>query len=160
MAVITQSGRAAIAYSVKSQTLHIAWGTGRDEWGNPPPPTDGMTDALVTEIGRRVVDSAVFCTPDEDGEIVVSTGRFTASAVPTNNLFIHVRYDFTDGGTATIKELGLFTGTVIKAGTPVGQKYYLPDDIDDPGILMLYENTVPLIRTGATRENFSFVATF
>lgn len=32
MAILTQSGRAAIASSIKQQAIHLAWGTGDSTW--------------------------------------------------------------------------------------------------------------------------------
>lgn len=51
-------------------------------------------------------------------------------------------------------------GTEVKEGLPPGQRYFEPKDIENPGILLLLEHTVPLIRTASTRETFSFVITF
>lgn len=51
-------------------------------------------------------------------------------------------------------------GTKIKEGLPEGQRYFEPKDVENPGILLVLEYTVPLIRTSATRETFSFVVTF
>lgn len=32
MSILTQSGRAAIAASIKEQSLHLAWGSGDSSW--------------------------------------------------------------------------------------------------------------------------------
>ena len=37
MAILTRSGRSAITASVKSQPLHLAWGTENDSWADQPP---------------------------------------------------------------------------------------------------------------------------
>ncbi|MDR0968395.1 MAG: hypothetical protein LBL99_02025 [Holosporaceae bacterium] len=162
MAILTQSGRTAIARSVKSQTIHLAWGTGQSEGGaNVLEPEDPTQTALIHEIGRRVADEVLFCVgDDEEGDLLTPTGRFRAVEQPTNNLFIRTTYDFTDGSEYTIREFGLFVGTKTALELPEGQKYFLPTDIVDPGILLLLEHSVPLIRTPATRESFSFVVSF
>ncbi|GHT96772.1 hypothetical protein FACS1894122_15380 [Alphaproteobacteria bacterium] len=159
MAILTQSGRTAIAQSVKNQVIHIAWGQGDEAW-NELVSEDPTQTALTNEVGRRVVDEVLFCVGDDEGELVTPTGRFSASEVPTNNLFIRTLYDFTDASEYTIRELGLFVGTQTAEELSVGQKYFLPTDIVDPGILLLLEHSVPLIRTPATRETFCFVVTF
>jgi hypothetical protein len=159
MAILTQSGRAAIARSVKEQVIHIAWGQ-RDVESDDASPEDPMQTTLKSEVGRRIIDKVVFCVGDDEGELVTPTGRFSASEVPTNNLFIETTYDFEDASDCTIRELGLFVGTITNPSLPVGQKYFLPADIVDPGILLLLEHSVPLIRTPATREKFCFVVTF
>ncbi len=51
-------------------------------------------------------------------------------------------------------------GTKVKEKVPPGQRYFEPQDIEDPGILLVLEHTVPLIRTATTRETFAFVFTF
>jgi hypothetical protein len=135
MAILTQSGRAAIAQSVKDQVIHIAWGQGQLEAGHDNvDPEDPMQTTLKSEVGRRIVDKVVFCVGDDDGELVTPTGRFSASESPTNNLFIETTYDFEDASDCTIRELGLFVGTITNPSLPVGQKYFLPADIVDPGM--------------------------
>jgi hypothetical protein len=160
MAVLTQSGRAAIAQSVKNQTIHLAWGQGQLEAAPDDFSEDPAQTALINEVGRRIVDEVLFCVGDDQGNLITPTGRFSVSQVPTNNLFIRTLYDFTDASEYTIRELGLFVGTKTAPELPEGQKYFLPTDIVDPGILLLLEHSVPLIRTPATRESFSFVVTF
>lgn len=51
-------------------------------------------------------------------------------------------------------------GTKVKEGLPRGQRYFEPQDIEDHVILLVLEHTVPLTRTSAARETFSFVVTF
>ncbi|WP_341814803.1 MULTISPECIES: hypothetical protein [unclassified Wolbachia] len=221
MSILTQTGRAAIAASIKEQPIHLAWGSGDSNWESrhkvektftngeitldhhtikdvkvftgqityqpsidytvagvikrtengsiangggvtieytqdtPPEPITSAT--LLKEVGRRVVDEILFCVGDEDGELLTPSGRFKSSAVPTNNLYLKFTFDFTDAANQVIRELGVMVGTRVKAP---GQRYFEPQDIEDPGILLVLEHTVPLIRTAATRETFSFVVTF
>ncbi len=162
MAILTQSGRTAIAQSVKNQVIHLAWGqrdVASDDFSEIVP-EDPTQTALIREVGRRVVDEVSYCVGDDEGELVTPTGRFSRSEVPTNNLYIETKYDFTDAAEYTIRELGLFVGTVTDPELSPGQKYFLPTDIIDPGILLLLEHSVPLIRSAATREQFCFVITF
>ncbi|WP_264688660.1 hypothetical protein [Wolbachia endosymbiont (group B) of Catoptria pinella] len=224
MSILTQSGRAAIAASIKEQSLHLAWGSGDANWesshqvekvfvedeialdhhtikdvrvftgqttyqpnivdsstgvikrtenssipvsdkvtvdyteSTPPEPINSIK--LLNELGRRTADEVLFCTGDENGELVTPSGRFRSSNVPTNNLYLKFTFDFTDAANQVIRELGVMVGTKIKEGLPEGQRYFEPQDIEDPGILLVLEHTVPLIRTAATRETFSFVVTF
>ncbi|KAG8173346.1 hypothetical protein JTE90_012249 [Oedothorax gibbosus] len=224
MSILTQTGRAAIAASIKEQPIHLAWGTGDESWEsshqvekvfvegeiklehypikdvkvfkeqttyqssidytvagvikrteNSSIPTGGTvtieytqdtpsesikSKKLLNELGRRVVDEVLFCTGDENGELVTPSGRFKSSAVPTNNLYLKFTFDFTDAANQVIRELGVMVGTKLKEKLPPGQRYFEPQDIEDPGILLVLEHTVPLIRTAATRETFSFVVTF
>ncbi|XCA33331.1 MAG: hypothetical protein ABS808_00350 [Wolbachia endosymbiont of Polyergus mexicanus] len=228
MSILTQTGRAAIAASIKEQVIHLAWGTGDAGWeshhkvenfftldgeikldhqpvkdvkvvtgqtiyqpsidytvdsstgviqrtenssiavgstvtieytqGTPPELITSAT--LIKEVGRRVVDEVLFCTGDENGELLTPSGRFKPSNVPTNNLFLTFTFDFTDAANQVIRELGVMVGTKVKEKVPPGQRYFEPKDVENPGILLVLEHTVPLIRTAATRETFAFVVTF
>ncbi|ONI56230.1 hypothetical protein [Wolbachia pipientis] len=224
MSILTQSGRAAIAASIKEQSIHLAWGTGDTSWESShqiekvfvkgeialdhhtikdvkvltgqtvyqlgtdyivdsstgviqgtaipanstvtieytedTPPEPIMSEKLLNELGRRTADEALFCTGDENGELITPSGRFRPSNVPTNNLFLKFTFDFTDAANQVIRELGVMVGTKVKEELPIGQRYFEPKDIEDHGILLVLEHTVPLIRTSATRETFSFVVTF
>ncbi|WP_341820847.1 hypothetical protein [Wolbachia endosymbiont (group A) of Myopa testacea] len=226
MSILTQSGRAAIAASIKEQPIHLAWGSGYARWesshkvenfftpdgeitldhhtiknvkvftgqttykssidyiidGNviqrmenssistggtvtieytqSTPPESIMSEKLLNELGRRTVDEVLFCSGDKNGELVTPSGRFRLSNVPTNNLYLKFTFDFTDAANQVIRELGVMVGTKVKEGLPTGQRYFEPKDVENPGILLVLEYTVPLIRTAATRETFSFVVTF
>lgn len=227
MAILTKSGRAAIAASIKQQPIHLAWGTGDPTWENLytftktfannqiqldhqpvkdvsitkgnttfiagtdysvdsvmgvitrlpngnlennatvaisyiyATPSEPITaNALLNEVGRRTADEVLFCVGDEDGDLITPTGRFKASSTPTNNLFLRFTFDFDNASNQIIRELGVMVGTLTKPDLPAGQRYFAPTDIDESGILLVLEHTVPLIRTAATRETFSFVVTF
>lgn len=228
MAILTTSGRAALAAAIKQQPLHLALGEGETSWDTPReisgafdaenklqtgsthisgvvvksgaatysigddytvnaatgtlnrvitgtipeggevavsfmagrPPEDTGRTALLREVGRRVVDEVHFVTPDAQGEIVVPTGRYTISIEPTNHLFVRVRFDFEDAATNTIREQGLFVGTETNEGLPVGQKFFIPAQIEEPGILLILQHSVPIVRQPSTRETFEFVVTF
>jgi hypothetical protein len=160
MAILTQSGRAAMAQAVKSQTMHVAWGTGDAAWDSEPIPEDTTQETLTNEVGRRIVDKVLFCVPDEQGELEASNGRFSVSETPTRNLFIEVRYDFSDASQYTIREIGLFINGKTDEELPPGQQYFLPNQVIDPGILLLLEHEPAMIRSPAVREKFSFVITF
>jgi hypothetical protein len=158
MAVLTKSGRTALAVSLKAQPIHLAWGTGDGEWQTAPE-ENIFASSLMNEVGRRIVDEVVFCEGDENGLLVTPTGRFSATEYPTNQLYIHCTFDFEDASTETIRELGIFIATEVSDACPPGQRYFVPADVTNSGILLVCENTVPLIRTAATREAFSFVVT-
>jgi len=111
-------------------------------------------------VGRRVVDEVHFVTADPEGEIVVPTGRYRLSVDPTNHLFIRVRFDFEDAATSVVREQGLFVGCATDPALPIGQKFFVPSQITDPGILLVLQNSVPIVRQPSTRETFEFVVTF
>ncbi|WP_339048023.1 hypothetical protein [Candidatus Mesenet endosymbiont of Phosphuga atrata] len=227
MSILTQSGRAAIALSIKEQPIHLAWGTGDASWESnhkvektflkgeikldhypvkdvkvfkgeviykasvdylvdsstgivkrgenssiladdtitleytqSTPPELINSTKLINEVGRRTADEVIFCSGDEEGELITPTGRFKPSSLPTGSLYLKFTFDFTDAANQVIRELGVMVGTKVKEELPPGQRYFEPQDIIDHGILLVLEHTVPLIRTAATRETFSFVVTF
>lgn len=160
MAILTRTGRAALAAAIQDQTLHLALGEGETAWGATHPPEAVAQAALLNEVGRRVVDETRFVTEAVDGDIVVPTGRYAVSATPTNHLFIRVRFDFEDASAATIREQGLFVGTQTDASLPAGQRFFTPAQVTDPGILLVLQNSVPIVRQPSTRETFEFVVTF
>ncbi|MFP3025915.1 MAG: hypothetical protein ACEY3L_06570, partial [Wolbachia sp.] len=130
------------------------------EYVQSTPPEPINATKLINEVGRRTADEVLFCKSDENGELITPSGRFRPSDVPTNNLFLKFTFDFTDAANQVIRELGVMVGTKVVEKLPPGQRYFEPQDIENPGILLVLEHTVPLIRTAATRETFSFVVTF
>ena len=116
MAIITISGRAGMAKSIKNSPLYIAWGQGQhDVEANEKTPEDPTQTALFREVGRRVVDNVQFVVGNDEGELVTPTGRWTVSATPTNNLYISTTFDFEDASGYTIREYGLFVNTETKS---------------------------------------------
>lgn len=160
MAILTNSGRVAMAEAVMQRPIHLAWGSGNAAWDTTPVPVTTSETALVNEIGRRKVTQVRYCTPDAGGEIVVPTGTFTESLVPTRHLYLKFNYDFTDAPAASIREVAVFIGTTTDPGLPVGQMYFEPGDIVTPGILLVVERTPKFDRSPSVRQSFEFVVTF
>lgn len=159
MPILTNSGRVAIAEALKLRPLHVAWGEGDGTWVTPPAENSEAT-ALQAEVGRRVASEVAFVVPDEDGDIVVTTGTFSRSVTPTNHLLVVVNFAFADASSSVIREVALFAGTVVDAGLPPGQEYFLPANITAPGRLVHLENIAPIFRSPAIRESFQVVLTF
>lgn len=160
MAILTNSGRAAVAEVLKDQPIHLAWGTGLPDWDTAPVPEPLTAIALEAEIGRRVATQAQYCLPSANGEIIVPNGQFAISAQPTNFLFLRFTFDFADAASASIRELGVFVGTEVKSGLPANRQYFLPDDIQSPGSLLLLERIPKLDRSPEIRQQFEFVVQF
>lgn len=160
MAILTDSGRAAVATAVLAQPIHLAWGNGDVSWDASQPPENPSTSVLLAEVGRRKVTQALYCKPDPAGELVVSEGRFTVSSTPTKYLYLRFAFDFTDAADQTIRELGIFIGTTALASVPVGQDYLLPSDIENQGQLLVLEYIQKLVRSPQVRQQFEFVVQF
>lgn len=160
MAILTDSGRAAVAKSIKESPIHLAWGSGSVDWDTSQPPESIGTTALLAEVGRRKVTQSLYCQPDPTGEIVVSEGRFTISNTPTKYLYLRFAFDFLDAYEATIRELGVFIGTQAESTVPAGQDYLELSDVADPGQLLVLEYIQKLQRSPQIRQQFEFVVQF
>ena len=160
MAILTNSGRAAAAMAVKSQPIHMAWGSGDPDWDATPSPEAATATALLNEIGRRRSTQVIFCEPDPAGELVVPTGRFKASDVPTKYLYMRFAFDFTDAPASTIREIAVFIGSTAKPAVPAGQEYLVPSDVLDPGMMLALEHIPKLVRSSSVRQQFEFVIQF
>lgn len=161
MAILVNSGRGAMAAALMLQPFYLAWGGGDPDWDlleNPPPPSV-LSVALVNETGRHILTAASFCTEDPEGEIVVPTGRYTASVAQTNHIYLRFNFDFEDGAGLEIREIGVFSGGSVIAGLPPGQLYFDPAEVDDPGTLVLLENVDLFTRASNIRQTFEFVLT-
>lgn len=162
MAILTTSGRTAIAIALANQQLHLAWGTGDPAWDAEPGgkvPEPSSATSLVNELGRRAFVVKDYVVPDPAGSIIVPSGRFNVSPQPTNRLFIHVDFDYADAATADIRECGVFLGTAVKGSVPAGQVYFAPADLDSPGTLLSLQHVPRIIRSPAVRQGFQFVLT-
>lgn len=159
-AILTLSGRTAIATAIKARTAHMAWGSGSTGWGSTPPSPATTDTALVAEIARRKASQVEYVTPDVNGAIVVPNGKYTISATPTLALYFKFFFDFTEGVGSTIREQAIFIDTVAASGVPAGQFYLLPAEVQSPGTLLVIQRTAPIVRDITTRQLFEFVVTF
>lgn len=171
LATLTNSGRSAIAQAICERTIHIAWGTGDAGW-------DAVADqqlpgllertALFNEVGRRQASVKCYCLPNTQGEIVVPIGqmpdgsvdvaRYAPSVDPTPYLYFRAGYDFGDGASSVIRELGLFMDTQTREGLPPGQLYFTPDEIKAPGRLLAMQILRPsILRSPTIRQTIEFV---
>jgi hypothetical protein len=159
-AVLTTSGRIAIATAIKARTAHLAWGSGDAAWGNTPPEPPANATALLAEVGRRKATQVDYCAPDSGGAISVPEGKFSVSATPTNNLYFRFHFEFEEAVGSTIREQAIFLDTVAADGVPAGQFYLTPAQVAQPGTLLVIERRAPIVRQITTRQLFEFVVTF
>ena len=171
MAILTATGRVAIAKAIAAQPIHLGWGTGDPAWDTDGVPSEPIgAETLVAEIGRRTATSVQYVVPDENGEIIVpvfgpaASGagqrRFAISPTPTNNLFMRFNFNFEDAPASIIRELAVFIGTVPIAGLPPGQLYFTPAEIADAGTMLALEYLRErIIRSPNSRQSFEFVLT-
>lgn len=174
MAILVEVGRAAVATAIKAQSIHLAWGSGDPAWDASRPVESVSTTALTKEIGRRRVTQSMYCRIDPNGSIVVPGNRFEISNTPTKFLYLRFAYDFLDSPTETIRELGVFIGTVPLSSQPVGNASANPNfpdyllaagtgitaEYSDPGQLLVLEYIDKLLRSATIRQQFEFVIQF
>jgi hypothetical protein len=160
MAVLTDSGRAAIATSVKDLEIHLAWGSGSAGWDTTPVGESVSATSLLNEVGRRKVSQTMYCVPDDAGGLVVPDGTFSPSSTPTKYLYMRFAFDFADSPTAIIREVGVFLRTTPKVSVPSGQAYLLPSEVLSPGQLLVVQHIAKIERNAAIRQQFEFVIEF
>lgn len=156
MTVVVNDIRTFMAEAIKEKPIFLAWGRGDGAWTEPPPEERGR-NTLLDPVGFRQVARRQFVVPDPDGEIVLSSGKWTISAEPTNHLYVEFRYDFEDGQGEKIREAMVYIGTVVKEGLPPGQKYFGMDEIDSLGRAALLQNFGPRERSVGTRSTYEYV---
>jgi hypothetical protein len=159
-AILTTSGRIAIAAAIKARTAHLAWGSGDAAWGNTPPEPPANSSSLLAEVGRRRATQVDYCAPNVNGAISVPEGKFNVSTTPTNSLYFRFHFEFEEAVGATIREQAIFLDTVAAAGVPAGQFYLTPAQVAQPGTLLVIERRAPIVRAITTRQLFEFVVTF
>lgn len=170
LATLTKTGRAAIAAAISNEKLYLAWGSGNPSWDEPGAVLPSLINAtgLVAEVGRRIVSSVGFVTPDDAGGIVipvsqgangeVQEARYRTSSTPTPYLYVLTNFDFADAANAVIREMGIFMGGSPIEGLPPGQRYFLPAEIANPGLLMAAQIILPSInRSPSVRQSVEFV---
>lgn len=171
LATLTNSGRSAIAQAIMDRPLAFGWGTGDPVWdevNDDALPSLVDRKALFNEIGRSLVSSVTFASPDENGGIVVPVGtmpdgsveeaRYATSLEPAPYLYMRCNYDFGDAANAEIREIGVFMDTELADDLPPGQRYFLPSEIKNPGRLLAMQILRPrILRNPSVRQSIEFV---
>lgn len=157
MAILTNSGRAALAAAIMAKPIHLAWGSGNAAWDSAPEAVSTSVTALVNEIGRRTATQIKYCTPQAGGELVVPTGEFTESLTPTKYIYLRFNFDFVDAPNSAIREIAVFSDTQLVPDLPIGQRYFSPSEVQSAGILMVVERISKFDRLPSVRQSFEFV---
>jgi hypothetical protein len=160
-AILTRSGRVAIAEAIKAApAVHLAWGSGDASWGTTPPSPQTTATALLNEIGRRQAVEVRFATPNPTGLITVPNGTFDVTDTPSPALYFRFFFEFGDAVGQTIREQAIFVNTVRNNGVSPALAYLTPDQISNPGRLIVLQHSSPILREATTRQLFEFVVTF
>lgn len=161
MAILVNTGRAALAYALMQQPFYLAWGSGDPAWDDlDAPPTPNINSAaLLNETGRHLLSISSFCVPDANGSIDVPTGRYAQTTEMQNNIYLNFRFSFEDGAGLVIRELGVFSGGTVVDGLPPGQLYFEPDEVATAGTLVLLDHVFAFVKSENVRPSFDFVLT-
>jgi hypothetical protein len=79
------------------------------------------------------------------------------SAVATRHLYVAVQFDFLEAADETIREVGIFVDSVRAEGVPEGQLYLTPEEVAEPGYLLLLDRFAGIARSPSARQGFSYV---
>jgi len=157
MSVFTVGGRAELARMLSERELYLAWGRGSAGWDDAPVPAPIDATGLVHEVGRMAATSVGFALPDESGDIETPSGRYALAAEPTRYLYLKFPFSFADATGETIRECGVFLNTVLADGLPSAQRYFVPANVVDPGILVALERFPAFVRFPTVRQTFESV---
>jgi hypothetical protein len=159
MAILTTTGRIAFQSAMSVRSMHLAWGTGDVSWGGSPPAESTESVALVAEVGRRAPLQIAFVEPDAEGAVELPGGeKYSIVEEATRYLMLDFHFAFLDAATDTIREIGIFVDTVTAEGISPSKPYLLPEEVEDPGILLVTENLdLPIVRSEAVRERFTYI---
>lgn len=171
LATLTKTGRAAMAKAIAARPLFLAWGSGDPAWDELEDlPSLIEATALYNEVGRRIPTDVGFVEPDEDGDIVIPKqgagdtvieARYLKVTGPTPYLYVQTSFDFADASNVVIREIGVFMDAQTADGLPPGQRYFLPAEIIDIGLLVAVQIFKPGInRSPSVRQVIDFVLPF
>ena len=164
---MVNNGHKVLAKSVFNEDFHLAWGqtpegfdtTGWNS-GEIPPTEDTKATSLLGEIGRRISTFKSYVTEDPNGTIVANNSTWSQSTEPTRHIYLQFKFEASDASDKVVRQVGLFQGSVKKDTVEVGKLFLQPSDLEDEGILFMYQNIEPVSRNASTREIYEYVITF
>ncbi len=160
MAVYTIGGREVVASLLFAQTYFLGLGRGDTAWDTAlvqPSPSD---IDLVDKIGVTRTRTQSYATPDTEGEIAMADGsKFTLTGTPTRYLYLLFKLDLADAVPQTLRECGVFHGTVLDGGVPGGQMFIPHASVVNYGKLIEVDRFNSIVRDGTTEQEFSFIIT-
>jgi hypothetical protein len=145
---------------LKMLPIHVAWGMGSESWDTVPVPESMSASTLLAEYGRRKASQVAYCTPDVNGDIEVPSGKFALSVAPTKFLYIRCSFAANDQPVGSIREVGVFFGTIANPEVPESKQYLEPSEIQDFGSILLIDHITKIDRSNSIRQQFEFVIQF
>ena len=160
MAILTESGRIAVAQYLSSQPIHMAWGNGSVSWDTTPVLPSVNDAVLVAEIGRLVATAVQFAVPASGGTISLPEGTFNISASPTKYLLLSFEFAYTHAVGQDIRELAVFVGSTAKSSVAAGTTYLTPAQLQLVGQMLVVERVAKFTRQANTKQKFTYVIQF
>lgn len=163
MATFTEKGHTALALALYQLPFFFVLGTlpedYPDKWtvDQEPPPFD-LEDSIIQPVGYKIETYKTFVQEASDGLIEAFGKRYTPFPTPTRFLYVEFKLDKEDAVGQTFYQLGLAINTKIKPDVPQGKQFFLPEEIEDPGILLLGENIRPTYKNiGEVRQYYTLL---
>ena len=114
-----------------------------------------MSLATLTKAGRAAIALALSARPIH---LAWGSGNPESVTGPSPYLYVRTNYNFEDASNAVIREIGVFMDTELKEDLPPGQRYFTPDNLKSPGLLVAAQIIVPPInRSPSVRQTIEFV---
>lgn len=156
MAVLTESGRIAVASILASQPVHLAWGAGSVLWDVTPTQPSVNDTGLVAELGRMHATAIQYALPSDTGDVELPEGRYAISTNPTKYLLLTFASSFGTGNGESVRELGVYFGATLKAGIEATE-YLTPDQLETTGAMLVVERVAVFKRESNTRQKFTYL---
>jgi len=163
MATFTEEGHIALALAMYQVPFFLALGTLPEDYSakwtvDQEPPTFDPEASIIQPIGYKIETYKTFVQESPDGIIEAFGTRYNPSNTPSRFLYIEFKLDKEDAAGLTIYQLGFMINTKIKSDVPQGKQFFLPDEIEDPGILMIGENIRPAYKNiGEVRQYYTLL---
>jgi hypothetical protein len=165
MAITTTLGHVSRAIDFYNKPS-IFFGFGKQTpWANEDAPDAPLVSATAIEepLGYKQIESKYMVVPDENGTIVYRDSRW--SAIPVDQAYdkkcrwvyieCYLRYDELPLG--EYRQMGVLTGLTRKVDVPSGKPALLPEEVDNPGILEVLDNSKVTTRNANQKELLSII---
>ncbi|WCS68734.1 hypothetical protein Goe19_00930 [Bacillus phage vB_BsuM-Goe19] len=132
---------------------------------NPPSPNSDMT-SLDELIGFKKLDSIQLVVPDDSGTIsyresnwkpVAKEEAYTKKA---KWVYIETTIKYDELPLGFYRQIGVYTGLVIKKDVDLGKTALLPDDVENAGVLEVVDNRKPSNRLEDQKEKLTMIIEF
>ena len=159
MPIQTTLGRRNLNGVLAGQQWLVGLGAGSDTWADPPPAESAAATGLMAPLIYGALGMPQRVTLFPGGDIRIADSDYIQSP-EGNQLYFEWRLNAGDLQGKTIREQGLFLAPEVSAAN-AGRRLLTPDQVDDPGILVILEHLRPaVIRSPGTVRTFQALVEF